>query len=118
MLSDDVRVVSLDALDIILNLLLYVGLTDSHIKQVFYERFKLLILREWTIDAVFGFLSELLASLSDKDAVLSDFSFFVDNPARICNVILALTRSDPTRHALRSKQLDLQRLQFFLLSFQ
>ena len=94
MLSDDVRVVSLNALDIILDLLLDVGLTDPHVKQVFYERFKLLILRKWTIDAILRLLSEFLASLSDEDAVLSDFSFFVDNPAGICNVILALTRSD------------------------
>ena len=72
---------SLDALDIILDLFLYVGLANSHVKQVLYERFKLLILREWTIDAVLGFLSKLLASLSNEDAVLSNFSFFVDNPA-------------------------------------
>jgi len=70
-LGDNVRVVRLNALDIILDLLLDVGLADSHVEYVLKESFKLGVLCEGTVDAVFV-LCHFLTSLCDHHAVKHD----------------------------------------------
>ena len=68
-LVDNIRVVRLNALDIVLDLALNTALADAHVEQIAQECFKFCILREGAVHAVFVLNGYLLASLSDHHAV-------------------------------------------------
>ena len=67
---------SLNALDIVLDLALHTSFADSHAKYIVQEGLELRILREWTVNAIFAFIHKFLASLSDHDAIKSYYIIF------------------------------------------
>jgi len=53
----------LNALDVILDLTANTSLSDAHLEYIFEESFKLLIAREWAINATFILHCQLLSTL-------------------------------------------------------
>ena len=62
---------SLNALDIVLDLALHTSFADTHAKYIVQEGLELGVLSEWTVNAVFAFICKFLASLGDHNAVKS-----------------------------------------------
>ncbi len=60
---------SLNALDVVLDLSFDANLADSHVKEIFKKCLKFLILREGAVNAVFTLVGHLLTTLGNHYSI-------------------------------------------------